>query len=74
MQAWIYNPLQRIASDSGMEGGRERSERVGGKLSETKRARIARRPPNRVSCEGRSEESLEFSKLCLHLILQNQPG
>lgn len=76
MQAWIYNPLQRIASDSGMYGGREGKKRtgVGGKLSETKRARIARRPPNRVSCEGRSEESLELSKLCLHLILQNQPG
>lgn len=30
MQAWIYNPLQRIASDSGMEGGREGgSTRVG---------------------------------------------
>lgn len=23
MQAWIYSPLQRIASDSGTEGGRE---------------------------------------------------
>lgn len=57
-------------------GGREGKKRtgVGGKLSETKRARIARRPPNRVSCEGRSEESLELSKLCLRLILQNQPG
>lgn len=57
-------------------GGREGKKRtgVGGKLSETKRARIARRPPNRVSCEGRSEESLELSKLCLHLILQKQPS
>lgn len=45
---------------------------VGGKRSEMKRAGIARRPPNRVSYEGRSKESLELSKLSLHLIQQKQ--
>lgn len=72
MQAWIYSPLQRIASDSGMEEGREGMNRtgVGGKRSETKRAGIARRPSNRVSYEGRSEESLSLSELSLNLIQQ----
>lgn len=57
-------------------GGREGMKRtgVGEKLSETKRAGIARRPPNRVSCEGRSEESLELSKIFLHSIQQKQPS
>lgn len=60
MQAWIYNPLQRIASDSSMEEGREGMKRtgVGGRRRETKRADIARRPSNRVSHESRSEETL----------------
>lgn len=42
MQAWIYSPLQRIASDSSMDKGREGMERtgVGGKWSETKTAGI----------------------------------
>lgn len=63
MQTWIYSPLQRIASDSGGEGGgeegRERRREltgVGGKWSETKRAGMARRSSNKVSykvsCEG----------------------
>lgn len=51
---------------------------VGGKRREAKRAGIARRPSNRVSCEGRCEESLE-SKLSLNLtkekkIIQSNSG
>lgn len=55
MQAWIYSPLQRIASDSSMDegregGGREGMERtgVGGKWSETKTASIAARSSNKL--------------------------
>lgn len=29
MQAWIYSPLQRIASDSAWEGGRVEGEKGG---------------------------------------------
>lgn len=54
MQAWIYSPLQRIASESSMyegrEGGREGMERtgVGGKWSDTNTASIVIRSSNKV--------------------------
>lgn len=69
MQAWIYSPLQRIASDSGMEEGREGMKciGVGGKRSETKRASIARKPSNWVSYGGRSKKNVDLPKLSLNL-------
>ena len=45
---------------------------VGGKRSETKRSGIARRPPNRVSYEGRSEGSFQLSQLFKNSIHQKK--
>lgn len=55
MQAWIYSPLQRIASDSSMYEGREGMERtgVGGKWSETNTASILKDHQTRSFYEGR---------------------
>lgn len=57
MQAWIYSPLQRIASDSGMKEGREGMEHtgVGGKM---KTVSIARRSSNKGPYEDRIKEGL----------------
>lgn len=51
MQAWIYSPLQRIASESGMVEGREgmKCTGVGGKWSEMKTTDTARGSSKKVS-------------------------
>ena len=56
MQAWIYSPLQRIASDSGIEGGREGIRRTGiGKKKKKKSKEQSLLGDNQTGCNVKAD-------------------